>query len=117
MATKKDKDKITRFGKGIYRGAKTEKVHHKAKGALKAGYATGKYGRKGARGAGKVGRAIIGESRFESQKRTGYYEEVTKKGKKKLVKKKRRTGFEGAGTTKGIKKIKDPRTLMEQAFR
>ncbi len=123
----KKEDKITRFGKGIYRGAKTEKVHHKAKGALKAGYATGKYGRKGARGAGKVtmatargsgkvGRAIIGESRFGSQKRTGYYEEVTKKGKKKLVKKKRRTGFEGAGSA-SFGAGKDTRSLMSKAFK
>ena len=102
MATKKDKDKITRFGKGIYRGAKTEKVHHKAKGALKAGYATGKYGRKGARGAGKVGRAIIGESRFEPYK--------------KKKKKKRRTGFEGAGSA-SFGAGKDTRSLMSKAFK
>ena len=102
------KDFAKSAGRGYLEGSKR---------AMKRGEKAGKALSKIGSHAGKAGRKVIGESRFESQKRTGYYEEVTKKGKKKLVKKKRRTGFEGAGTTKGIKKIKDPRTLMEQAFR
>tara|TARA_Y100000310_G_scaffold1795_2_gene2254 strand:+ start:1005 stop:1373 length:369 start_codon:yes stop_codon:yes gene_type:complete len=89
-----------------------------SKRAMKRGEKAGKTLANVGRSAGNVGRKVIGESRFEPyKKRTGIYEEITKKGKKKLVKKKRKTGFEGAGTTKGIKKVKDPRTLMEQAFR
>ncbi|MHA1476569.1 MAG: hypothetical protein ACTSPU_00065 [Promethearchaeota archaeon] len=56
-------------------------------------------GSKRAMKRGEKARKVIGESRFEP------YKKKKKKGK---------SGFEKAGTTKGIKKVNDPRKLMAQ---
>lgn len=99
------------FGKSAGRG-----YVEGSKRAMNRGEKAGKALSKIGSHAGKAGRKVIGESRFGSQKRTGYYEEVTKKGKKKLVKKKRRTGFEGAGSA-SFGAGKDTRSLMSKAFK
>ena len=70
-----------------------------SKRAMKRGEKAGKALSKLGSHAGNVGRKVIGETRFEP------YKKKKKKGK---------SGFEKAGTAKGIKKVNDPRKLMAQ---